>query len=294
MELKQLEYFRTICETKNITKAAELLYLSRQSLSVSMKKLEDELEVPLFIRKKEGICLTKCGEIFYEYAKNQEALFAACQAQLAEYKKPQREVIRLGLASGLHQPDGLRLLFAYEQQNPLVSLEIIDICTLDFWSMLQEGTLDIAYSVRPPVSMNLKTIPLYQADQWILLGASNPLAAKDAIDFTKDLRGQTLLETESRMSQYAHLLHEYGIRVKMVQGDPSLLKAMLSQDKGCVITLPTLIEQYAGKNICVKPLVNMPPKLDLNPCLVYRPDLSAGGEAYLRYLCRIGGVDIIL
>ena len=69
MDLKQMEYFQVLCETRNITKAAERLYLSRQSLSVSMKNLEEDLGTSLFLRKKEGVCLTESGEIFYAFVK---------------------------------------------------------------------------------------------------------------------------------------------------------------------------------------------------------------------------------
>ena len=50
MELLQLKYFRVIAETENISKAAEQLYIAQPSLSMTLKRLEDELGIPLFDR----------------------------------------------------------------------------------------------------------------------------------------------------------------------------------------------------------------------------------------------------
>lgn len=50
MDTKYLEYIITIADEKNMTKAAEKLYVSQSSLSYYLSKLEHELGTPLFIR----------------------------------------------------------------------------------------------------------------------------------------------------------------------------------------------------------------------------------------------------
>ena len=52
MELTQLLQFKTIAECKTMTLAAEHLHISQPALSMSLKKLEEELGTPLFERKK--------------------------------------------------------------------------------------------------------------------------------------------------------------------------------------------------------------------------------------------------
>ncbi len=68
MELTQLLQFKTIAECKTMTKAAEKLHISQPALSLSLKKLEEELEVQLFERKKNKISLNKAGEMALIYA----------------------------------------------------------------------------------------------------------------------------------------------------------------------------------------------------------------------------------
>ena len=61
MTLDQLKYFETAANTLHIGKAAQLLNISQPSLSISIKKLEAELEVPLFQSEGRGIALTSYG-----------------------------------------------------------------------------------------------------------------------------------------------------------------------------------------------------------------------------------------
>lgn len=64
MEFKQLQYFRVIAKERSISVAAEKLYITQPALSRSLKRLEDEVMTPLFVRKSNGVELTEAGEAF--------------------------------------------------------------------------------------------------------------------------------------------------------------------------------------------------------------------------------------
>ena len=66
MNIKDLEYFRIVCQQKSITKAAHLLYMTPQGLSRIMKNVENELDAVLFVRTGAGIQLTESGNYLYE------------------------------------------------------------------------------------------------------------------------------------------------------------------------------------------------------------------------------------
>lgn len=67
MELLQIKYFRVIARTENISKAAEQLFIAQPSLSQTLKRLEDELGVPLFDRNGRKITLNSAGKVFLKY-----------------------------------------------------------------------------------------------------------------------------------------------------------------------------------------------------------------------------------
>ena len=69
MTLNQLIYFEMLAEMENMRKAAEKLYISQPSLSVSMAKLEQELQVDLFLHQGRRVELTDAGHLFLEHVK---------------------------------------------------------------------------------------------------------------------------------------------------------------------------------------------------------------------------------
>lgn len=67
MELLQLKYFQTVAYTEHISKAAAQLNIAQPSLSLTIKRLEDELGTPLFHRRGRNIQLNSSGEILLKH-----------------------------------------------------------------------------------------------------------------------------------------------------------------------------------------------------------------------------------
>lgn len=70
MTLQQLKYLVTVAECKNITEAAEKLFISQPSLSASLHNLEEEMGVTAFVRSNKGVAVTREGEELLSYARN--------------------------------------------------------------------------------------------------------------------------------------------------------------------------------------------------------------------------------
>src|ERR1044072_2777346 len=71
MDLMQLEMFVAMVEEQNFHKAAERVFRTQPALSMSLRKLEQELGTPLFDRSdRSNYSLTDRGEVLYDYAKS--------------------------------------------------------------------------------------------------------------------------------------------------------------------------------------------------------------------------------
>lgn len=68
MNLRQLIYFKTVCEAKTISKASEKLFLPHQTISQAIQALEKEYGVVLFNRTPKGMILTDAGKQFFTFA----------------------------------------------------------------------------------------------------------------------------------------------------------------------------------------------------------------------------------
>ena len=69
MTIRQLELFSVVYEVQNLTRAAEVLYMTQSAVSQNLKKMEEELGVQLFERSNRQIIPSRAGESFYHYVK---------------------------------------------------------------------------------------------------------------------------------------------------------------------------------------------------------------------------------
>lgn len=63
MTLKQIEFYEAVCQAGNVTAAAQQLYVSRSVISRAIQELEDELDIQLFVRGRNGMELTEYGKL---------------------------------------------------------------------------------------------------------------------------------------------------------------------------------------------------------------------------------------
>ena len=68
MDFRQLQYLTTVAKYRNVTKAADALYISQSALSHYIKNIEDELGVLIFDRSTTPISLTEAGRCYMESA----------------------------------------------------------------------------------------------------------------------------------------------------------------------------------------------------------------------------------
>ena len=85
MELQQIKYFRVIARTENISRAAEQLFIAQPSLSQMLKRLEEEIGMPLFDRNGKKIVLNGAGKIFLKYADEVCQALENAESELREY-----------------------------------------------------------------------------------------------------------------------------------------------------------------------------------------------------------------
>ncbi len=105
MKLRQLEILAAVKECGTITGAAEKLYISQPSLSVSMKELEHELGVILFHRNSSGVTFTAVGEAAYQYS--QRILQQITEIQAIPSDRETMENRSMALASNFVSGTGL-------------------------------------------------------------------------------------------------------------------------------------------------------------------------------------------
>ncbi len=177
MELTQLRYFKTAAECNNLSEAAEKLHVSQPALSLAVKKLEDELGVPLFERSKNKICLNDTGRLALTYA---EAILAkADEMKNTFYHFISRDNV---LSLGFCDPGPMRFSIPLLQKaNPdtnITSALLPDESNLE--ALLSTHKYDAIISTRKLQNEDIFTVPFAEEELMLSVPAGHPLAEKNA------------------------------------------------------------------------------------------------------------------
>lgn len=269
--LDQLYYFTEVYRNASISRAADFLHISRQALSHSIKSLEHELGVELFVRQKDGVTPTKAADALYESAQNVLHEEAVIRKKMLTFSQDSGNIHQYTInapQSYVHYY-GEDLVTQLSQAFPQVMFVLSTIKNSDDISISQKDiNIQIKInkqsrkSMQVPVDyqcVELKRLPMY-----IWVHRSNPLAMEknntytmlrpyplsvlkntlNGLEFAKmlNLGYDPLVEVPSNLKGNIKRFGHYSIDVKMLKGHLLLEKDF--KDDPELVSVKTLESIY--------------------------------------------------
>ena len=192
MTLTELKYIVAVSREKHFGKAAEACFVSQPTLSVAIKKLEDELEVKLFERSANEVTVTPLGEEIVRQAQSVLEQAASIKEIARRGKDPLAGPLKLGIIYTIGPyllPDLVRQAIARTPQMPLILQENFTVRLLE---MLRTGEIDCAILAEPFPDTGLALAPLYDEPFMAAVPTSHAFAAQKNIT-ADQLKGETML-----------------------------------------------------------------------------------------------------
>ena len=153
LDLRRMRHFVAVAEELHFRRAAERLAMSQPPLSLSIKSLEQDLEVELFERRRQSVFLTAAGRHLLERARGILADVETTRLELRMAAAGGGGDLRVGFtaSSGL-MPFLHRALFQFRKQAPRVKLTLREMPSLDQIEALQQRELDVGIVRKPDIS----------------------------------------------------------------------------------------------------------------------------------------------
>lgn len=148
LDLDLLRSFVTITETGSFTRAGERLGRTQSTVSLQVKRLEEQLGMSLFDRTPRSLKLTTDGERFLGPARQLLRLNDSALAEL--YEPDVAGTVRLGVPEDFATAHLPTVLAQFTDAHPLVELEVTCDLTLNLLSKFHEGAFDLALVKREP------------------------------------------------------------------------------------------------------------------------------------------------
>lgn len=204
MNLKQLKYFITIAEERQITAAAKKLHIAQPPLSYQLSLLEQELGVTLIKRGPRNAELTDAGKLLYKRAGQILDMTTSTAHEIESYGKGMRGVLSIGAISSSGGIVPNRNMLEFTEHYPDIRFEIHEGNTFAIIDMLEKGIIDLGI-VRTP----------FQHDRlYCRYSAPEPMAAvmKKGRVCGKDENSITIRELEKEpliiYRRFEALIHE--------------------------------------------------------------------------------------
>jgi LysR family hydrogen peroxide-inducible transcriptional activator len=192
MTLTELKYIVAVAREKHFGRAAEACFVSQPTLSVAIKKLEEELDVKLFERGGSEVSVTPLGEQIVRQAQQVIEQAAAIKEIAKRGKDPVAGPLRVGIIYTIGPyllPDLVRQAIERVPQMPLMLQENF---TAKLLEMLRTGELDCAIMAEPFPDTGLAVAPLYDEPFVAAVPTGHALAKRKAIT-AEELKQETML-----------------------------------------------------------------------------------------------------
>lgn len=145
--LTRYKIFLAVAECKSISKAAAQLYISQPAVSITVKKLEENLNTTLFFRKSKGVELTENGRKLYESTKRAFQILVDTEERLKHSQST--GYLRIAASNVLCKHFLMPYLKEFTGRYPNTDLSITCTSSSAASSMVEQGSIDLALVAKP-------------------------------------------------------------------------------------------------------------------------------------------------
>lgn len=169
MNLRQLEAFIKVSDSKSFSKAAQELYLTQPTVSAHIQTLEKELKVRLFVRNTKTVKLSEDGKTLYQYARQMIELEQEIQSMFSKAAEQKERCITIATSTIPAQyilPD---ILVKFRERFPKEQFRIVESDSSTVIEQVASHLVDIGFSGTVIEKANCKYIPFYQDDLVVIM-----------------------------------------------------------------------------------------------------------------------------
>ncbi len=278
MTLTELKYIVAVARERHFGKGADACHVSQPTLSVAIKKLEEELDVKLFERNASEITVTPLGQEIIRQA--QSVLEQAEQIKdiARRGKDPLAGGLRLGVIYTIGPyllPDLVRQMIGALPQMPLTLQENFTVKLLED---LRTGEIDCAILAEPFPDTNLAIAPLYDEPFMAAVPSNHPLAARSSIT-AQEIKKETMLLLGNGHCFRDHVLEVCPEFARFSSNSGGIQKSF---EGSSLETIKHMVA--AGMGITLVPRLGVPKEAFLAPEKGKKSKLAAEQPSFIKYL----------
>ena len=206
MEMAQLEYFSKVVEEKSFSKAADKVFRTQPAVSIAIRRLEEEIGLPLLDRTQKMPVLTEAGRVVYDYAQRILALRDQVGQAITEMQSLKKGRVRVGANESTTLYLLPELILTFRERHPEVKVEIFRHVSSHLSREVLDRNVDFALMASEPEDRDIEAFPVLKDELALIMSPKHALATRSSVKIKE-------LGTESFI---AHNVKS-GSRVKVIE-----------------------------------------------------------------------------
>jgi DNA-binding transcriptional LysR family regulator len=184
MDLASLEVFLTVAQQRSFSRAAEKLYRTQPAVSISVRKLEDWVGQPLFVRGSRAGQLTEAGLLLREYAERMLNLREEIRKGVEDLQNLRRGRLSLGVnESSIHAL--LPVLARYRKLYPEIRVAIHRVFSREIPGEVLNYRLDLGVVSFRPMDQSLAAVEVFRDELTFVVHPRHRLAKRRKIEISE-------------------------------------------------------------------------------------------------------------
>lgn len=297
MTITQVIYALETARRKNISKAAEELFVSQSALSQQLQKLEKELGYRLFERTVHGLMITEEGAVFCEEAASLIDQWEQFQKTVRQETERKKRHLRICMGSRVYSNGLFQDVIRFFDDHSNLEVTFVTEAGRDFITGLKDGSVDLAIDRLPTEDFAAYQNAFYicslvREKQCVLMARDDPRAAQKSISF-QELQGATMisgLENSSEDRTLKDTCRKHGLSLERVFRSDGIETSMnlVRSGKGVALGPKSFAEFYHVAAVELTPSVDITLKFICLKNSLNRREILLFRD-YLKEACRKRG-----
>jgi DNA-binding transcriptional LysR family regulator len=286
VDISQLEVFLKVAQEKSFSRAAEALHRTQPAISQAVRRLEAELDEPLFDRSSKDGTLTASGRVLFDFAQQMMNLRQHARTAIRELRDLHRG--KLTLSANEYTVMGLLpLIPVFRARHPHIKIEVKRSLASRIPSEILGRDVEIGVVTFKPNDGSIRSVPVLTDELTLIVAPNHPLAAKQLLS-VRELGAETFI-AHNVPSPYRERVvrtfekHRTPLNISMEMPTLEAIKRMVEQGMG-VALVPRLTAQTEIGRGLLAGLTVKEMRLERKLHLIYRrgATLSHAAKAFLR------------
>jgi len=291
MDRRMLQVFSEVVRQGSFTRAAEKLYIAQPAVSITIRKLEEELELTLLNRQEKQVSLTTEGEGLLRHAESILDAFAAAETEMAELRDLTHGEVRIGIPPMLSSYYFPKIIGEFRRCYPYLQLSVNGEGAANLQQMIRKGEIDMGVIAGAEVPDGLQGKHLLREEIVACVPIDHPLAGgQPAITLAEFLREPLILYQEGYFMR--KLMDE------LIADSDATPQVIFETNLFTMVR--SLVKQQMGVSTFLRMVVSddpelaavsFDPPLHLDLQVAWKADryLSRSNRAFLEFLLQGGG-----